>query len=131
MEEKIALDGDLVSSLALAYLGDAVLEIHIREYVLRSGKAKVDDLHRASVRYVCAKAQSRVYDEIGGFLTRDEAEVMNRGRNTKKKIPKNVEMKDYRKSTGFEALLGWLYLEGRQERVLDLVEKAILIIERG
>ena len=127
MEKEIREDS--LSALALAYLGDAVLEIHIRDYVIRTGKAKLHDLHRASVRYVCANAQSRVYDRIQPYLEEEELDVLKKGRNTKKKIPKNVLMKDYRKSTGLEALLGHLYLNKREGRIIEVVDLIIGIVE--
>lgn len=118
-----------VSSLALAYLGDAVLEIHIRDYVIRMGKTKIDQLHRSAVKFVNAKAQSRVYDSIQGMLKDDELVIIRKGRNAKKNIPKNVEMVDYRKSTGVEALLGYLFLKGDNERIGELVNYIISTIE--
>ncbi len=118
-----------VSSLALAYLGDAVLEIYIREYVIRIGKTKIDQLHRSAVRFVNAKAQSKIYDSIQDQLNDDEMVVLRKGRNAKKNIPKNVEMVDYRKSTGVEALLGYLFLKGDKDRINELVSYIISTIE--
>lgn len=119
------------SVLALAYLGDGVLELEIREYLIRSGKVRLDSLHKGAVRYVSAAAQSKVYDVIGEFLSDEERNVMKSGRNSKKKIPKNVDMKDYRKSTGLEALYGYLHLEGRKERIRALTAHLVQIIEGG
>lgn len=118
-----------VSSLALAYLGDAVLEIYIRDYVIRMGKTKIDQLHRSAVKFVNAKAQSKVYDSIQSLLKDDEMIILRKGRNAKKNIPKNVEMVDYRKSTGVEALLGYLFLKGDNDRIKELVDYIILTIE--
>jgi ribonuclease III family protein len=118
-----------VSSLALAYLGDAVLEIYIREHVIRMGKTKIDQLHRSAVRFVNAKAQSKVYDSIQGLLKEDELVIIRKGRNAKKNIPKNVEMVDYRKSTGVEALLGYLFLKGDKDRINELVKYIISTVE--
>ncbi|KAF0090973.1 MAG: ribonuclease III family protein [Fusobacteria bacterium] len=118
-----------VSSLALAYLGDAVLEIHIRDYVIRIGKTKIDQLHRSAVKFVNAKAQSKVYDSIQSLLKDDEMVILRKGRNAKKNIPKNVEMVDYRKSTGVEALLGYLFLKGDNDRIKELVNYIIITIE--
>lgn len=118
-----------VSSLALAYLGDAVLEIYIRDYVIRMGKTKIDQLHRSAVKFVNAKAQSKVYDSIQSLLKEDEMVILRKGRNAKKNIPKNVEMVDYRKSTGVEALLGYLFLKGDSDRIKELVNYIISAIE--
>ena len=120
-----------VSSLALAYLGDAVLEIHIREYVIRMGKTKIDQLHRSAVKFVNARSQSKVYDSMQDILTDEELTIIRKGRNAKKNIPKNVDMVDYRKSTGVEALLGYLFLKGDNERINELVKYIILTIEGG
>ncbi|MDD2371906.1 MAG: ribonuclease III domain-containing protein [Firmicutes bacterium] len=118
-----------VSSLALAYLGDAVLEIYIREYVISIGKTKIDQLHKYAVKFVSAKAQSKIFDSIQSILSVEEQVVLRKGRNAKKNIPKNVEMVDYRKSTGVEALLGYLFLRKRNDRIKDLVEYMIKTIE--
>lgn len=118
-----------VSSLALAYLGDAVLEIYIREYVIRMGKTKIDQLHRSAVKFVNAKAQSLIYDSIQSLLNDDEMVIIRKGRNAKKNIPKNVEMVDYRKSTGVEALLGYLFIKGDHDRIKELVNYIISTIE--
>lgn len=118
-----------VSSLALAYLGDAVLEIYIREYVIRMGKTKIDQLHRSAVKFVNAKAQSLIYDSIQSLLSDDEMVILRKGRNAKKNIPKNVEMVDYRKSTGVEALLGYLFLKEDHDRIKELVNYIISTIE--
>lgn len=131
MEAPIKGKGGFPSVLALAYLGDSVLELEIREYLIRSGKVRLDSLHKGAVRYVSAAAQSKVYDAIGEYLSEEERDVMKSGRNSKKKIPKNVEMRDYRKSTGLEALYGYLHLEGRKERIRTLTAQVVQIIEGG
>lgn len=120
-----------VGSLALAYLGDAVLEIYIRDYVISQGKTKIDQLHKYAVKFVSAKAQSKIYDSIQSILSEEEKVIIKKGRNTKKNIPKNVEMVDYRKSTGVEALLGHLFLKHKNERIKELVEYMIKTIEGG
>ncbi len=127
MEKKI--DINMVSTLALAYLGDAVLEVKIRNYAIMSNKVKLNALHRSSVRYVNAKAQSLVYDQIQGDLLEDELVILKKGRNSKKSIPKNVMAVDYRKSTGLEALLGYLYLLEKNDRIEEIVDMVIAIVE--
>ncbi len=118
-----------VGSLALAYLGDAVLEIYIREYVISIGKTKIDQLHKYAVKFVSAKAQSKIYDSIQIILSDEEQVILKKGRNAKKNIPKNVEMVDYRKSTGVEALLGYLFLKHDNVRIKELVDYMIITIE--
>jgi ribonuclease-3 family protein len=121
-----------LNALALAYMGDAVLEQKVREYLLRSGRVKPNTLHREATHYVSAKAQStivhRMMDE--NFLTEQELAVFRRGRNAKSgSVPKNTDVQTYRNSSGFEAILGSLYLLGELERVYDIIAYAIQIIE--
>ncbi|WP_409367328.1 Mini-ribonuclease 3 [Lysinibacillus sp. 38-6] len=121
-----------LNALALAYMGDAVLEQKVREYLLRSGRVKPNTLHREATRYVSAKAQStivhRMMDE--NFLTEQELAVFRRGRNAKSgSVPKNTDVQTYRNSSGFEAVLGSLYLLGELERVYAIIAYAIQIIE--
>ncbi len=118
-----------VSTLALAYLGDAVLEIYIRDYVISIGKTKIDQLHKYAIKFVSAKAQSKIYDSIQSILNDEEKIIIKKGRNAKKNIPKNVDMVDYRKSTGVEALLGHLFLKRDDARIQILVEYMIETIE--
>ena len=113
----------------MAYLGDAVLEIYIRDHVINMGKTKIDQLHKSAVKYVSAKAQSYVYDSIQHHLNTEELIILKKGRNAKKNIPKNVDMVDYRKSTGVEALLGYLFLNKKDERINEIVKYIIEIIE--
>lgn len=127
MEKEIDINN--ISTLALAYLGDAVLEVRIREYALKTNKIKLHALHKSSVKYVNAKAQSLVYDEIQDELSEDEFNILKKGRNAKKNVPKNVMVKDYRKSTGLEALLGYLYLLKKYERIEEIVTLIISIVE--
>jgi len=121
-----------LNALALAYMGDAVLEQKVREYLLRSGRVKPNTLHKEATRYVSAKAQStivhRMMDE--NFLTEQELAVFRRGRNAKSgSVPKNTDVQTYRNSSGFEAVLGSLYLLGELERVYAIIAYAIQIIE--
>lgn len=123
------VDINNISTLALAYLGDAVLEIKIREYTLKTNKIKLNALHQSSVSYVNARSQSMVYDKIQDNLTTEELNILKKGRNAKKNVPKNVSVMDYRKSTGLEALLGYLCLLRKNERIDEIVQLVILIVE--
>nr|WP_320938990.1 Mini-ribonuclease 3 [Lysinibacillus capsici] len=123
-----------LKALALAYMGDAVLEQRVREYLLRSGRVKPNTLHREATRYVSAKAQSmivhRMIDE--NYLTEEELAVFRRGRNAKSgSVPKNTDVQTYRNSSGFEAVLGSLYLLNELERVYEIIAYAIQIIEES
>jgi len=115
-----------INIISLAYLGDAVYELYIREFLLKKGIAKVDDLMKASVSYVSAKNQCRILTNLmnDNFLTEDEIGVVNRGRNYKRAShPKNTDIITYKLSTGFEALIGYLYLEdkSRLTKILNYI----------
>jgi len=110
-----------LSSLGLAHLGDSVFEVMVRSWLILQGKAKAKDLHRATVQYVAAPAQARLLQKILPLLSEEEADVFRRGRNTAPhSIPKAASRGDYQAATGLEALFGWLYLQGRTERLNEL-----------
>ncbi|MBE1553139.1 ribonuclease-3 family protein [Filibacter limicola] len=126
------IDVKQVKALALAYMGDAVYEQAIREHLLRSGRVKPNILHREATRYVSAKAQAAIVKMMqqSGFLTEEEEAVMRRGRNAKSgSVPKNTDVLTYNYSSGFEAVIGYLYLLGRTERVNELIRESIRFIE--
>jgi len=123
-----------MKSLALAYIGDAIYEVHIRDYLIRNHHAKVNDLHQAAIKYVSAKAQAKVvrYWLDTEFLNEEEEAVVRRGRNAKSgRIPKNTDVMTYRYSTAFEALLGYYYYLNQESRLNELMDKAINHIEKG
>lgn len=105
-----------INIISLAYLGDAVYELYIREHLLKQGIAKVEDLMKSSVTFVSAKNQCRILKELmdKNVLSSDEISIVNRGRNYKRSShPKNTDIITYKLSTGFEALIGYLYLEDK------------------
>ena len=112
-----------LSSLGLAHLGDGVFEVMVRSWLILRGKAKAKDLHRATVRYVTAPAQAAAVERLLPLLTPEEADVYRRGRNTAPhSVPKAASRAQYQAATGLEALFGWLYLQGRTERLNELFE---------
>ena len=112
-----------ISSLGLAHLGDSVFEVMVRSWLCLHGKAKVKDLHRATVRYVAAPAQAERFERIAPILTEEEAAVFRRGRNTAPhSVPKAATRGQYQTATGLEALFGYLYLQGKTERLNELFE---------
>jgi ribonuclease-3 family protein len=114
------------SSLELAYLGDAVFELMVREHFFLNGSSRTSDLHSSSVAIVCAKAQAAAARAIEPMLTEEEHAVFQRGRNAKPKtIPKAADHADYMRATALESLFGWLYLNHRKERLNELFAKAI------
>lgn len=120
-----------ISPLTLAYLGDTVYESYIREYLIKKNVfMKINDLHKKAIKYVSASAQSKAIKEIEPFLTEEERTVFKRGRNHKKNTgAKNASVTEYRHSTGFEALIGYLYLKSNINRLEEIVRKSIKIIE--
>ena len=120
--------------LALAHLGDAVYELFIRR-MLCGPDRKVNELHRRTVHYVCAAYQAKVYDFLLPQLNEKECSVLKRGRNCNAStVPKHGCPADYRKATGVEALLGYLYAEGCEERLktlLDSVKTGLIDREEG
>ena len=109
--------------LNLAYIGDAVYELLIREYLLKKENEKVKNMHQKTVELVRAKAQAKALDEINSHLDKSEASIVRRARNTKiNNPPKSVELADYRKATALEALFGYLYLSNNSERLLELFD---------
>lgn len=100
-----------MNNLVLAYLGDAVYELHIRNFLIESGLAKVNELQSASLNYVSAKSQRRILEELitNGYLTESEIEIVNRGRNASSHSSKTTDIITYKKATGLECLIGYLY----------------------
>lgn len=115
------------SPITLAYIGDAVFELMVRQHILLGGKKKIRDMHKETVALVKAETQARIIREIYDDLSEAEQLIVKRGRNAKNNTPKNTSIVDYLMSTGFEALLGYLYLKGDKERLNALVEKAFSI----
>lgn len=128
------IDINQMNALALAYMGDAVLEVRVREHLLLSGRMKPNTLHHEATKYVSAKAQSMIVHRMieERFLTDEELAIFKRGRNAKSgTIPKNTDVQTYRNSSGFEAVLGSLYLMKQYERVNKIIDYAIEIVEEG
>lgn len=113
------------SPLVLAYIGDAVFELLVRTKVVSSGLGRIKDIHLQTVDIVKAENQANIIRQIYDNLTEDEQDIVRRGRNTRSNPPKNADMQAYRMSTGFEALLGYLYLKGDEERLLGLVNQVL------
>ncbi|MFR4819987.1 MAG: Mini-ribonuclease 3 [Blautia stercoris] len=114
------------SPLTLAYIGDAVYEIVIRTILVEKGNAQVNKLHQRASKLVKASAQSEIIEKLKEDLTEEELVVYKRGRNAKSyTMAKNATMSDYRRATGFEALMGYLYLTEQWERMLQLIKKGI------
>ncbi len=112
-----------ISSIGLAHIGDGVYELLVRTYLCAHGKATGKGLHRATVQLVCAPEQARRAQRILPLLTEEEQEAYRRGRNAHvHSIPQHASRTEYQQATALEALLGWLYLSGRRERINELFE---------
>ena len=110
-----------ISTLGLAHLGDGVFELMVRSWLCLHGKATSKGLHRATVRYVDAPAQAKAVEKILPMLEEGEQDVFRRGRNTSPhSVPQNASRADYQAATGLEALFGWLWLQGRTDRLNEL-----------
>ena len=117
-----ARDPGEYSPLALAYIGDAVYDLVIRSLVMNRGNMQVNKMHKKTASLVKAEAQAHMYKLLEDELTEEEKSVYRRGRNAKSgTMAKNATMKDYRMATGFEALMGYLYLTERLERMAMLI----------
>lgn len=120
-----------LNPLALAYLGDAIYEVYVRQHVLTLPNHRPHILHRRSSNYVSAKAQARALHALMPELTESETDVVKRGRNAKSgTAPKNAEMIDYRHSTAFECLIGYLYYRKDEERLAWVMHTALQAIEQ-
>ncbi|MDQ0255985.1 ribonuclease-3 family protein [Evansella vedderi] len=131
--DQVINEPEQLNALALAYMGDAVLETYVRYRLISKGKVRPNKLHREATNYVSAKAQAKVLREFfeKDILSKEETAVALRGRNAKSgTIPKNTDHATYRYSTAFEALIGYLYLTGNEGRLDELIGQAFEIIER-
>lgn len=114
-----------LSPLTLAFLGDSVYEMFIRTKILSQGNRPANELHKIAVGYVKAKAQAVAAHKILETLSEAEIEIYKRGRNTNiHTVPKNADMADYRHATALEALIGYLYLKGDEERLAEILNLA-------
>lgn len=118
------------SPLTLAYIGDGIFDIVIRSVVVAKGNSRANDLHKRTSEIVKAHTQALMIEALEGELTEEEADVYRRGRNAKSgTMAKNASMSDYRKATGFEALMGYLYLKDDFERIVFLTKRAMELLE--
>jgi ribonuclease III family protein len=132
LEYENTVDAKQLNSLALAYMGDAIYETYVRRHLLYSGKVRPNHLHRTGTTYVSAKAQCKILFQMMDHQLLDEEElaVIMRGRNAKSgSVPKNTDVQTYHYSTAFEALMGYLYLTGKLERLEELIHTAFKYVD--
>lgn len=114
-------DARQYSPLALAFLGDSVYEVLVREFLLKNANMPASQLHEKKIKLVCASYQSLAVDKLLPLLNENEISVYKRGRNaTGNTVPKHTSSSDYRKATGLEALFGYLFLIGEENRLNSL-----------
>ena len=114
----------LPGSLEMAYLGDTVYDLYVRERLVRRG-GKVQKLHKTATTFVCAHAQSEAMLRIQDMLTESEADVARRARNARQNPPRNANPAEYHRATALEALIGYLYLTKQQQRLSQLLSVAL------
>ncbi|MBQ8218878.1 MAG: ribonuclease III [Bacilli bacterium] len=118
------MDTNMINVITLAYLGDSVYEVYVREFLIRKGIAKVEELQKEAVKYVSAKSQNKILNFLinNNYLDDDEVDIVKRGRNYKRgSHPKNTDIVTYKNSTGFECLIGYLYFESRISRLEEII----------
>jgi len=120
------IDVKLMSPLTWAYVGDAVYELYIRTHLTNITNVKPHKLHIESIKYVKASAQAEVLNKLQNVLTEEEKNIVRRGRNQESHhLPKNADTADYSHSTAFEALIGFLYLSKKEERLEEILNMCI------
>ncbi len=118
-------EADMISPVVLAFVGDAVYSLYVRERLIRSGGGKASEYQKSASNLVSAKGQSLFLDKLISLFTEEEADVFRRGKNAKKATKsKSASNLEYSRSTGFEAVLGYLHLTGNEERILELLSYA-------
>ncbi len=132
IKEFTSMEARLLNPLQLALIGDGVFEVFIRNYILTQNTGlSANKIHVRAIGYVKAKSQAKIMYNIEDMLEQDELTVYKRGRNAKSAtVPKNADVRDYRMATGFEALVGYLYLIGNKERLEVILNKSVEIINQ-
>ena len=119
-----------MNPLALAYIGDGIFSDTVRKYLIGCGQQNVNLMTKASISYERASAQAQIIHALIPELAEDELRIVKRGRNVHSQVPKNASASDYCYATGFEALLGYLYLSGEPQRLEALMVRSIAVINQ-
>ena len=126
MIEKDRAKINMMSPLTWAYVGDAVYELYIRNYLVKTTNLKPHKLHIESIKQVKAKAQANILEKLEDFFTEEEKEIIRRGRNTKNHhLPKNSNVQEYMYATAFEGLIGYLHLSKNKERLEEILKLSL------
>lgn len=127
----VNMDPKLLNPLTLAYMGDAVLDQHVRRYIVLKLQSKPNRLHQVSKRYVSAKSQAQTLEKLieAQWFTDEELDIVKRGRNAKSYTKaKNTDIQTYRKSSGLEAVIGFLYLDYQEARLEALLDEIVQLV---
>lgn len=132
MEEYINnIDLGTISMQTLAFIGDSVYNVYIRTYLASVSNVQTGKLHVKSIKYVSARGQAKTIDKLIDSLSEEEINIYKRGRNTNiHTVSKNVDVVEYKKSTGFEALIGYLYITKNTKRLEEIVKFSIDYINK-
>lgn len=125
-------DYKIINGIALAFVGDSYYDLQIRSHLIKKGYTKPNDLHKIATKYVSAKAQSSILKKMIelSFLDDEELNIVKRARNYKSGISrKNVDLATYKESTSFEAVIGYWYLAGNNNRLIEIISFSIKFIE--
>ena len=128
------VDVNLINGIALAFEGDAVYSLYIRKHLIFQGLTKPNQLHRQATRYVSAKAQAMLINKMleAQLLTEKEEDIYRRGRNANSHTKaKNTDVVTYKMSTGFEAVMGYLHMTNQVERLEELIDWCIEVVENS
>lgn len=124
------MDVNNMSPLIWAYVGDCVYELYVRSHLVNTTKQKPHQLHIKTIQYVKASAQAMILEKMQDTLTEEEKEIVRRGRNVQNHhLPKNADPQDYMYATAFEALIGYLYLTKKDERLQEILKDVIKMID--
>jgi len=129
IRKKDEIDTRTLSPIQLAYIGDAVYELLVRTYIITNKELTINKMHKSAVDFVKAENQAYYLKKIEDNLTEEEKDIVRRGRNSKSTPPKNADYMDYKYATGFEALVGYLYLNKEKERIFELFDMILAIEE--
>ena len=118
-----AADPDMLNPLVLAFVGDSVFDLYVRTMLVLSERGNVNKLHKSATDYVRSGAQAKIARDVSEILSDKEKDILRRGRNSHSGyVPKNAVVSEYRYATGFEALIGYLYLKGNTERLIEILK---------
>ena len=127
----VEINPKLADTTLLAYMGDAVYEVYVRRHVMESGMHSVNKMNRKAIEHVCADSQAKIAKNLmKDFLTPEEVKLLKRARNnTRTPKPRGSTQTDYKLATGFEALIGYLYLSKNFDRLKEVVDRSFGVVE--